>query len=220
LSNPDRFSIEKTVSGSWNNEGTLEYRGMQVNLHGIAPGIPGRYQADNACLALAASEVLRTKNFTIHDEALRTGIHNARLSGRMELISGRPRLILDGAHNPAGTAALAESLESYEYKNLLLVIGVMSDKDVPAVVSVLAPLAVSCYCVCPTVDRAMSDRDLAAGISAMGFKARDYGSVGEGITAARLDAGPDDLILVCGSLFTVGEAKAWLSGIYFEGIRG
>lgn len=220
LSNPDRFLIEKTVSGSWNNAGTLDYHGMQVNLFNVDPGIPGRYQADNASLALAASEVLRTQGFIIHEGAMRTGIHTARLSGRMELIPGRPPLILDGAHNPAGTAALAESIESCEFKNLLLVFGTMSDKDVNAVVSALAPLAVSCYCVCPKVDRAMNDKDLAARITAMGFNARGCGSVGDGITAARRDADPDDLILVCGSLFTVGEAKAWLSGQYFEGIRG
>lgn len=218
--NSEIFLMDTAATGIWNNSGTLEYSGIRVNLHDLVPGIPGRYQAHNASLALLAAEVLGCHGFNIHDEALKSGIQGARLAGRMELVPGPPPLILDGAHNQAGAAALAESLDSWDYRNLLLVIGVMSDKDVHAIVSVLAPLAVSCYCVCPAVERAMNDRDLAAYIAGTGIPAQGYGSTGEGIAAARRDAGPGDLILVCGSLFTVGEATAWLTGKTFEGIRG
>jgi dihydrofolate synthase/folylpolyglutamate synthase len=220
LSNPDLFWAEKSFTGRWNSCGSLDYHGLRAELHSITPGIPGRYQADNASLAMSAAEVLGSLGATIDNNALMTGISSARFSGRMELISGQPPLVLDGAHNPAGAAALAKSIANCEYKKLLLVIGVMSDKDVKAVVSILAPLAISCYCVCPNVERAMNDRDLATYLSEMGFTAQGCGSVGAGIIAARLDAAPEDLILICGSLFTVGEAKAWLAGKPFEGIRG
>ncbi len=218
--NPDRFLLEKSATGSWNSKGTLDYRGIDVSLPGIIPGIPGRYQSDNASLALLAAEVLRSRGFRIDERAMTSGIRHARLSGRMELVPGSPSLMLDGAHNPAGAAALADSLASCEYGNLLLVIGVMADKDVHAIVSVLAPLAISCYCVCPKVERSMSDTALASSLSAMGFDARSCGSVGEGIIAARRDAHSGDLVLISGSLFTVGEAKAWLAGKSYEGIRG
>jgi dihydrofolate synthase/folylpolyglutamate synthase len=66
----------------------------------------------------------------------------------------------------------------------------------------------------------MDVRHLAATLAEHGAVTAESGPVGAGISAARHDAGPDDLILVCGSLFTVGEAKAWLAGKNFEGIRG
>ena len=219
-SNPDQFWMGSFANARWNRDGTLDYHSLKTDLHGLVTGIPGRYQADNASLALAAAEVPVIPGGSITAAALTTGIRDARLSGRMELIPGSPPLMLDGAHNPAGAAALAESLSVCEYRNLLLVIGVMSDKDVSAIVSVLAPLAVSCYCVSPAIERSMGAEELAATLVGMGVKALASGSVGAGITAARRDADPDDLILVCGSLFTVGEAKAWLAGKSFEGIRG
>jgi dihydrofolate synthase/folylpolyglutamate synthase len=167
-----------------------------------------------------SAEVLASLGYSVNDAALLAGIRNARLAGRMELIPGSPPLILDGAHNPAGAAALAESLASCGYSRLLLVIGVMSDKDVSGIVSLLTPLAESCYCVCPAVERAMKADTLAGILTGMGIDARSSGSVAEGIIAAQADAAPDVAVVVCGSLFTVGEAKAWLAGRTFEGIRG
>jgi dihydrofolate synthase/folylpolyglutamate synthase len=96
----------------------------------------------------------------------------------------------------------------------------MADKDVSEIVSALAPLAATCYCVSPAIDRAMNDVKLAAIITEIGLPARACGSVASGIQSAQLNAEAGDLILVCGSLFTVGEAKAWLAGVEFEGIRG
>jgi dihydrofolate synthase/folylpolyglutamate synthase len=212
--------MEQSVAGTWNSQGTLDYKGLKSSLYNIAPGIPGRYQADNACLALMSAEVLGTLDFSVDEAALLTGIRDARLAGRMELIPGSPPLILDGAHNPAGAAALAESLALCSYRRLLMVIGVMSDKDVPAIVSLLTPLVVSCYCVRPAVERAMEADTLAEILTGMGIDARPSGSVAEGIIAAQADATPEDAVVVCGSLFTVGEAKAWLTGRTFEGIRG
>src|SRR6185369_16875042 len=124
------------------------------------------------------------------------------------------------AHNPAGAAALAGALEDIPYRKLLLVLGVMADKDVREIVSPLAPLTATCYCVCPAVDRGLDARELAAILTEIGIQAVASGSVANGIRSAQRDAGSDDLILVCGSLFTVGEAKAWLAGTKFEGIRG
>jgi dihydrofolate synthase/folylpolyglutamate synthase len=66
----------------------------------------------------------------------------------------------------------------------------------------------------------MDDTDLSAILTEIGIPSTACGSVASGIQSAQRDAGGDDLILVCGSLFTVGEAKAWLAGATFEGIRG
>jgi dihydrofolate synthase/folylpolyglutamate synthase len=138
----------------------------------------------------------------------------------MELIAGPPAILLDGAHNPAGAAALADALTAYRYRHLLLVPGVMADKDAREMFAYLAERTYKAYVVTPAVERALDDTALAAILQDVGIMATACGSVANGIAVAQREAGADDLILVCGSLFTVGEAKARLAGSDFEGIRG
>ena len=211
---------DTTFSARWNWDGTLDYRGIHAVLKRLTPGISGRYQSENAALALAAAESLALLGISLPDTALRSGISDASWPGRMETIPGDPPLLLDGAHNPAGAAALVEALADYRYRKLRLVLGTMADKDVVRIVSALAPLAATCYCVTPAIDRALDDTELAAIITGIGIPAVACGSVGNGIAHAQRDAESGDLVLVCGSLFTVGEAKAWLAGTEFVGIRG
>lgn len=214
------FRAGTDFSATWNGNGRLDYQGRHVALLELEPGIAGRYQAGNAALALAAAETLGELGISIPPAAMVSGIAEARWPGRMELIPGRPPLLLDGAHNPAGAAALAEALRDYRYRRLLLVAGVMGDKDAREIFTPLAPFATQCFCVTPAVERAMADTALAAVLGGLGLDAHACGDVGSGIRMARQCADPDDLIVVCGSLFTVGEAKAWLAGRPFEGIRG
>lgn len=207
-------------SATWDNSGNLAYNGVYTNHSMLTPGIPGRYQAENAALALAAAEVLDKNGLAVPDMAMTSGIANAYWPGRMELVPGQPPILLDGAHNPAGGAVLATALSDYRYRRLLLVTGVMADKDTRPIFRPLAGKIHRAYTVTPAVERALDDTALAEILRDCGVAARACGSVGNGIAAARLDAGNDDLILVCGSLFTVGEAKAWLSRTHYAGIRG
>jgi dihydrofolate synthase/folylpolyglutamate synthase len=207
-------------SARWNSDGSLDYQGIHAALEGLSPGIHGRYQAENAALALAAAESLAQRDIYLPEKALQDGVSAARWPGRMELIPGDPPLLLDGAHNRAGATALAEALSEYRDRRLLFVIGTMADKDVSGIVSALAPLAATCYCVSPAIDRAMGDAKLASIIAGFGIPAIACGGVADGILSAQRDAKAGDMIIVCGSLFMVGEAKAWLAGTKFEGIRG
>jgi len=207
-------------SATWDKDDSLAYRGLSATISRLKPGIPGRYQAENAALALAAAEVLDNNGLAIGSSALTTGINNACWAGRMELVSGQPPILLDGAHNPAGAAALAAALGDYHYRRLLLVTGVMGDKDAGQLFAPLADKVHRAYAVTPAVERALEDASLADILSDCGIDSIACGSVANGITAARLDAAKDDLILVCGSLFTVGEAKAWLADTHYKGIRG
>lgn len=207
-------------SASWNGFGQLEYRGISGISSRFKPGLPGRYQAENAALALAAAEAADEMGISVPRDALSAGLSSARWPGRLELIPGQPRLLLDGAHNRAGADALADALGDYRYERLLLVAGVMADKDAAALMEPLASRSTHCFCVTPAIERSLDDATLSGILTAMGCQAYPCGSVGQGIVAARNEAGPDDLILVTGSLFTVGEAKAWLAGKTFEGIRG
>jgi dihydrofolate synthase/folylpolyglutamate synthase len=173
----------------------------------------------NAATALAAAELLSASH-PLADDVLRTGIAQARWPGRMEYFAGPPRLILDGAHNPAGALALAESLAGVPRRRLIVVVGVMGDKDAAGILAPLLPLAHEVVAVTPSVERGLPSAKLAASCRRQGVVAVDGGTVADGIAMARDRAGSDDLILVCGSLFTVGEARAALLTQQFEPFRG
>ena len=205
--------------GSWEGAG-LQYRGLRRELAGLAPGIGGRYQAENAAVALAAAELLADNGFPLAEEALRAGLAAARWPGRMELFAGEPRILLDGAHNPAGATALAASLVVVPRRRLILVVGVMGDKDWPGILAPLLPLAQQLVAVEPALERACPAAELAAFAVSRGVPGVAAGSVAQGLAWARDEAGNDDLILVCGSLYTVGEARAVLTEVTFEACRG
>jgi dihydrofolate synthase / folylpolyglutamate synthase len=201
-------------------DGELNYRGLNLDIDGLKSGLPGLYQKENAALALAAAEVLSGAGFPVTEEAVRSGIEQARWPGRMELFPGPPRLILDGAHNPAGAAALAEALGAIPRRRLFMVVGVMGDKELSGILSPLLPLADAVFAVAPAIERALSPIDLASYCVNAGANAEAAGSVEQGIAKAKAAAGPDDLIVVCGSLFTVGEARSLMLSRRFEGVRG
>ncbi len=205
---------------AWAPDKTLTYHGLSRTLEQLTPGIPGRYQAVNAALALAAAETLEAGGTKIIPAAFSKGITGADWPGRMELIPGTPRLLLDGAHNPAGAAALAEALQDYSFSRLLLVTGVCDDKNIEQIYAPLLPLVDQVYTVTPAVERAMRDDILTHFFRTRGVESEPCGSVVGGVAKARSQASESDLILVCGSLFIVGEVKAWLEHVDYTGIRG
>lgn len=207
-------------SSSWTPDGSLDYWGIRKELKGLVSGITGRYQHGNAALALAAAELLDTSGTPIPDQAMQRGLAAAYWPGRMELIAGNPPLLLDGAHNPAGAHALAEALTDYPCNRILLVTGICSDKDMEQIFAPLLPLVARIYSVSPAVERALDDRELAIFFTSKGIESTACGGVVDGILAARNEARPGDLILVCGSLFVVGEVKAWLENVHYTAIRG
>ncbi len=209
----------RDFTASWRGDG-LGYRGIRWQLDGMRPGIPGRYQAVNAAAALCAAELLDGDGLRVTPEAARGGIEGACWPGRMELLPGPPRVLLDGAHNPAGAAALAESLADIRRDRLILVAGVVGDKDADGILTPLLPLADRVIAVTPSVPRGMPCRDLAERCRALGRPAEERGSLAEGLDGALSAAGAGDLILVCGSLFAVGEARARLHNKTFEPFRG
>ncbi len=213
------FCLDEQFAAAW-NEGTLDYDGIRVKLAGLKPGIAGRYQAANAACALAAAELLAGMGLMAPDAAMRTGIETASWPGRMEMVSETPRILVDGAHNPAGGRALAEALQDIPHEKLILVVGVMVDKDAEGILAPLFEQAERVFAVSPAIERAFPSDRLAAFCRGRGVVSDDAGSVASGLEKARKVAGPRDLIVVCGSLFTVGEARAILCAGHFEPFRG
>jgi dihydrofolate synthase/folylpolyglutamate synthase len=212
-----RFGNE--FSATWEADG-LSYRGIKTSMRGLIPGPAGRYQGMNAAAALAAAELLGGMGFKVADSSLRGGIETSSWPGRMEMIGESPRILLDGAHNPAASLALVEELREVPRDRLLLIAGIMADKDVEGVFNPLFSMADLIFAVSPAVERAMESGRLAALCRLAGASCVDAGTVAEGLSRAQKEARPEDLILVCGSLFAVGEARALLCRKRFEPFRG
>jgi dihydrofolate synthase/folylpolyglutamate synthase len=173
----------------------------------------GSHQGENIAVAIAAVERLQMSGVYIADENIIEGIAAASYPGRMELILEKPRVLLDGAHNPEGMKMLAQSLkEDFPYHRLLLVLGVLKDKDITKIISTIVPLADLLIVTQSTNARAYDPLLLKEKIQR--FDATKEvcveASVPQAVDHAKQLAKRKDLICVSGSLFTVGEARQYL----------
>lgn len=166
----------------------------------------GPYAARNAAAAVVALEELLER--PLGEEMVRRALAAARSPGRLEVVSRRPLVVLDGAHNPAAAEALAAALpEAFTWERLHLVIGVFSNKDLGGIAERLAPLADRAYACRTESVRARPAEEVAAAFTARGVAAQSFPNVAEALRAARDAADETDLILVTGSLYTVADAR-------------
>ena len=171
--------------------------------------LAGQHQAVNAACALTAVEAL---SGPIGDEAVARGLADVRSPGRLEVFDrpGRARVVLDGAHNGPGAEALAAALRVHHPGRRVVVIGVLADKDMAAIVAPLVPLADAVVVTRPDAVRAGDPADLAAAVTAAGQRPMVVPDVAAALSAADDLAGDDDVVVVTGSLYTVGQARGLL----------
>jgi dihydrofolate synthase/folylpolyglutamate synthase len=113
---------------------------QEHHLNHLALRMPGRHQAANAAIALATVAELRHQGWCISNDAIRRGLSQAALPGRVEITPGDPTIVLDAAHNPASARALVETLADLPaHSRRTLILSISHDKDVPAVVRELTP---------------------------------------------------------------------------------
>jgi dihydrofolate synthase/folylpolyglutamate synthase len=169
----------------------------------------GTYQPKNAALAVTALEVLRNKGWHITDEDIVNGLNHVFWPGRFEVLRKNPVFILDGAHNPHGIKATAESLNRhFGGKKLVFLVGVMADKDVNGMMGFITPLAKSFVTVEPHNPRAMKAEKLAELLSASGMPATPCQTIGDGVAEAVRQAGKDGVAVALGSLYFSGDIRA------------
>jgi dihydrofolate synthase/folylpolyglutamate synthase len=206
---PREFRPENVLNG---REQVFDYRGMKADYRGLRVGMLGRHQVDNASLALAAVECLRNAGVSVDETAIRRGLEWAQWEGRMERVAQGPDIYLDGAHNPASAKKLAGTIRDLlpVYRKLVLVIGILGDKDVGGIVREIVPLADRVVVTRPQYARALDVQALAAEVRKLHGAVSAAETVGEAIKLAREGASPEDLILITGSLYVVGDARALL----------
>lgn len=171
----------------------------------------GAHQQENATTAVAALEALRDRGVPLGRAAIRQGLHDVSWPGRLEILSRRPLVVVDGAHNPYSMERLVEALRAHlHYQRLFLVFG-SGVTHVPAdLLRVLLPHASEAFLVHSQHAKATPVEDLGAYVAAEGYRGRQSGTVAEGLRDALAEATPDDLVVVTGSLFVVAEARyAW-----------
>ena len=169
------------------------------------PALRGPWQFGNAALALAALDEA-TQRFPVSLGEIRRGLTGVRLEGRLQVLPGRPTVVLDVAHNPQAARALAQGLGEMGYAgNTIAVFAMLADKDIGAVVDALSPRVDRWHVATVANERAATVSAVAAILAARGLadRTRAFATVPLAYEAALREAGPGDRILVFGSFLTV-----------------
>ena len=184
------------------NGTTLSYKGFEARI-----AMLGAYQPRNAATVLEAVAILRSGGLEITDEAVRLGLASAKWPARFEIIGRNPTVIFDGAHNPEGISAAVESIKTYfGEKKVVILTGVLRDKDYRAVASSIATVCAQAFTITPDNPRALSAEELAEVINNHSCHATPCGSIAEALTLGIAAAERQNTALCClGSLYTYSE---------------
>lgn len=182
-------------------------RGIFEEYASLTSPLLGRHQLANAATAIGIVESLRFKDIAVLPRDIAAGIKNTDWPGRLQVIGKKPWIILDGAQNEASARALKEAISTiFSYKNLILVLGISSDKDVDGIGANLLPIASKVIFTRSDNPRATSPQDLRKRFQSYKKKSSVSRNVNEAVELAKKEARPQDLILITGSLYVVGEA--------------
>jgi dihydrofolate synthase / folylpolyglutamate synthase len=191
--------------------------GVRATVRGLRGTYPirvpllGRHQATNAATAIAAVEGLAEQSILVGTEAVRRGLTAVRWPARVELIDTEPYTIIDVGHNPASMAALRDTLrELLGGRRLVLVFGMLATKDYRTVASMIAPLADSVLTTTPDNPHALPAEALAAEVRRWTPHVTPLPDRRQAVERGRSLAGPEDVLLITGSFYLVGEAREWL----------
>ena len=172
----------------------------------------GEHQRENAALAVAVCEELAGAGAIALDVSyVQEGLSRVNWPGRLEKMPGTPRIVLDGAHNGESAERLVRALrESFVFDRLILVLGILRDKDARAMLRSLMPSADIVIATRSTSHRALGPTELAELALRTHHDVRVAPTISDALSQARASARGDDLICVTGSLTVVGEARALL----------
>jgi dihydrofolate synthase/folylpolyglutamate synthase len=186
-----------------------------LNLRGLSLAQRGAHQAANAAVALATIEELRQQGWCVSEEAIRRGLADTVLPGRVEFVAGEPAVVLDVAHNPAAVQALVETLAEFPASGRrTLVLSVSLDKDVRAIVHELVP-HFDRFVVTQYLDnsRAVAAEELATLVRETltepeSSRVTTCPTPGEAWQDVIRHAQPGELVCITGSFFLIAEMRA------------
>ncbi|WP_339705338.1 folylpolyglutamate synthase/dihydrofolate synthase family protein [Algoriphagus aquimarinus] len=209
------FHIENINRGlgatmSFSRSVKTQTEAMNENNFNLTFGLNGNYQKYNLPGVLESVAQMRGMGWELPDEAVLEGLKNVTeltgLKGRWQTLSSNPTVICDTGHNEAGFREILAQLETYTYAKLWLVLGMVQDKDISKVLSMLPKSANYIFCEAK-LPRALPADQLAEKALSLGLKGEIIPDINEALAFARKNAAEDDLIFVGGSTFVVAEIE-------------
>lgn len=178
------------------------------NKYDIRLSLLGTHQLLNCAAAVYAAEKLKDIGFEIEKENIVNALSNVKWKGRLEILSANPLVIIDGAHNIDGITKLNESIHTYfKYNRVILIIGILADKQVENMVRVIANDAYKVIAVAPNNDRAETAEDLCSIVKKCNINSEWEKEYDKAYDKAVSYYEKGDLILVCGSLYMIGDMR-------------
>ena len=172
--------------------------------------LPGLYQTKNLVTVLEACSLLKKMGWKIDDDIIHRGLKQVKkltgLHGRWEIIHQSPAVVLDVAHNMDGIKQLVQQIELTKHHELHIITGMVKDKEVERILELL-PKEARYYFTKAQIPRAIPENELAEKAKLAKLKGHSFSNVNEALRSALQHAHPDDLIIVCGSVFLVGEVN-------------
>jgi dihydrofolate synthase/folylpolyglutamate synthase len=181
--------------------------------HDVYLPVHGSFQGENAAIAVAAAEAFFGS--PLDAEVVSDGMAAVRLPGRLEVVARNPICVLDGAHNPAGARASAAAVDETfaGVAGRILVVGLLQGREPTEMLAALGASQARLVVACPPPSpRALPPEEVAAAAESLGVAAEVADSVAEGVALALGLATTEELVLVSGSLYVVGAARAALTG--------
>lgn len=174
----------------------------------VSLSLLGKVQIYNCAVVIHTIEALMDLGVKISEKAIYEGLKKVTWKGRMEIMRTNPYVLLDGAHNIDGIEKLAESIDIYfKYNNLYLIIGILEDKQLEAMLEIITPKAKKVIAVSPNSFRAESADKLRDRILKFNAEAFAINSYEEAVKYAMSLCNDEDLLVICGSLYMVGDMR-------------
>jgi dihydrofolate synthase/folylpolyglutamate synthase len=178
------------------------------NTYNIKLSLLGRHQLLNCGIVVFAVEELNKQGLSIKEEHILEALKKVRWPGRLEVLKEKPLVVIDGAHNIDGIKKLSESVDIYfNYEKLILILGILADKQVAEMIDVIAPSAYRIIAVTPNSERAELSSKLAEAVTLVNKNVEAVENYGEAYEKALSYASPEDIILVSGSLYMIGDMR-------------
>ncbi|HPD60589.1 MAG TPA: folylpolyglutamate synthase/dihydrofolate synthase family protein [Thermodesulfobacteriota bacterium] len=202
------YRLGKHIGVQEKNGGLFDYQGIFSNYKKLKISVLGKYQINNAALAVGVTEILKNQGYQVTENAIREGLLKMKWPGRLEIVNQNPIILLDGAHNLDAIEKLTKELKkSFSYQKLFLVMGIMKDKAIKPILKRIAALGHHIIFTQPKTDRAASPFFLLKTARFLNNNSEVVEDVKQAVQKALSLANQDDLICVTGSLFTIGEAR-------------
>lgn len=195
------------------------YQKVQVesckNTYEINLPLLGEHQILNLGVALKTIEVLcEVENISIDKDIIEKSLQDVKWIGRLEVLGRKPTILIDGAHNIAGIKSLRKNVERYfKYNKIYLLLGILADKQVKEMIEEITPIAEKVYALTPHSERAELSEELKKEILKCNSNVVALENYEEAFLLAVKEANEEDLILISGSLYMIGDMRKIITSI-------